>query len=254
MSFFNGLEVNLEKYIEGFFKGRLKGRIQPMDIAKLLVREMRDKKRVSVNKVYVPNVFTVSMAVEDWSAVVTIAPALAEELQGYLKQKAQEKDFTLVAQPLVKFSEEPTLEAGKVSVCATFGVPVQEVGGNSGPAGESEDTRSFRLPGNTLPVPVMKLPEKYCLQVTEGQDKGRLFYMDGHSITVGRRQNCNIILTDASVSRRHAAMDMLNGQWLLTDMESTNGTFVNGVRITKKELHPGDAVKFGSTLCVFKVE
>lgn len=261
---FSGLEGNLEKYIEGFFKDKFKGRVQPVEIAKKLFREMRDRKRVSISNVYVPNEYTVYLNSEDWQAVSTIAPRLADELQEFLVEKAKEKSFTLVASPLVTFSEDNSLGEGLLRVEGRFGNPVtqRENGIGMGEAAaakqaaveEFEDTLCYRPARDTSPVPVVPTEVKAYLEVSAGPQEGKVFSLEPYPMIIGRRENCDIIITDSSVSRRHARVEYYQGSFKLSDLGSTNGTFVNGVRIDKKVIEPGDAVKFGSTLCYFKVE
>jgi hypothetical protein len=64
-------------------------------------------------------------------------------------------------------------------------------------------------------------------------------------LLLGRHHGCDIRLTDLSVSRRHAQLRFRDGRWILQDLDSTNGTRVNGVRVGRCELRPGDAVEVG---------
>jgi len=89
------------------------------------------------------------------------------------------------------------------------------------------------------------------IQVIQGPDKGRTFELvDGENI-VGRL-DCNIELTDGTVSRRHAALTIRDGRWTLEDLGSANGTFLNGVRLSRSDdVQRGDQIRCGSTLLVF---
>ncbi|MHB8156750.1 MAG: FhaA domain-containing protein [Desulfocucumaceae bacterium] len=259
MGFFSGLEGSLEKYIEGFFRDKFRGRVQPLDIAKKLAREMRDRKRVSVNLVYAPNDYDVYLNPEDLASILYLAEALSEELQEYLRQKAEEKDFTMVADPRVNFFEDNGLKPGQIRVSGKFG-------NTSGSTSESrdseaeegntfEDTLNFRRVSiDTSPMPVIK-QKSYCfLEVVEGPVAGKIFRLTDFPSVVGRRDSCDIIIQDESVSRRHARLEPQEGSWLVTDLDSTNGTFVNGERMKTKLLAPGDTVKFGAVLCALKVD
>lgn len=61
-------------------------------------------------------------------------------------------------------------------------------------------------------------------------------------LTLGRRESCDICLRYPSISGQHCELSFLDGCWILRDLKSTNGVKVNGVKVTKKVLHPGDAV------------
>lgn len=62
---------------------------------------------------------------------------------------------------------------------------------------------------------------------------------------IGRDRGCDVVLSGAEVSRRHARLFFRDGSWVLQDLESTNGTTVNGVRVGRCELRPGDRLILG---------
>jgi pSer/pThr/pTyr-binding forkhead associated (FHA) protein len=66
-----------------------------------------------------------------------------------------------------------------------------------------------------------------------------------NDITIGRDRGCDVILSGAEVSRRHARLFFRDGSWVLQDLQSTNGTTVNGVRVGRCELRPGDTLILG---------
>ncbi|MGO9957879.1 MAG: FHA domain-containing protein [Solirubrobacteraceae bacterium] len=62
---------------------------------------------------------------------------------------------------------------------------------------------------------------------------------------MGRHRGRDVVLSDLSVSRRHARLVFRDGRWILQDLDSTNGTEVNGCRVGRCELRPGDHVALG---------
>ncbi len=89
------------------------------------------------------------------------------------------------------------------------------------------------------------------LTVLQGPDKGRTLRTSDEMVLLGRVSS-QISLTDPTISRRHAELRMVNGGWVLSDLNSTNGTYVNGVRISKPtRLKHGDQIRVGSTLLVY---
>ena len=64
-------------------------------------------------------------------------------------------------------------------------------------------------------------------------------------LLVGRDQSCDVVISNLSVSRRHARLHFRDGRWILQDLNSTNGTLVNALRVGRCELHPGDRLIFG---------
>jgi glycosyltransferase A (GT-A) superfamily protein (DUF2064 family) len=67
-------------------------------------------------------------------------------------------------------------------------------------------------------------------------------------LLIGRHDCCDVVLQDESVSRLHARLVARDGGWVLQDLESTNGTLLNGVRVGRCELRPGDRLLVGTSL------
>ena len=89
------------------------------------------------------------------------------------------------------------------------------------------------------------------IYIIQGPDKGRRFELTETETTVGR-QDSDIELADNTVSRRHLRLDREDGNWMLADLGSANGTFLNGMRLKRPMVvHPGDQIRCGRTLLVF---
>jgi len=71
--------------------------------------------------------------------------------------------------------------------------------------------------------------------------------LDSDRVVVGRHATCDVVLGDASVSRRHAQLTFRGGAWTVQDLSSTNGTSVNGVRVGRTSLRAGDLLVLGSS-------
>jgi pSer/pThr/pTyr-binding forkhead associated (FHA) protein len=91
-------------------------------------------------------------------------------------------------------------------------------------------------------------------QVLEGIDKGRTFRELTTPVTIGREEGNVLRLNDERVSRFHAKVQYDNGEMILTDLESTNGTRVNGNVVQIRRLRPGDRVGLGRSLLLFGSE
>jgi pSer/pThr/pTyr-binding forkhead associated (FHA) protein len=89
------------------------------------------------------------------------------------------------------------------------------------------------------------------LYILQGPDKGRTFEVN-HSPALIGRNSPDLPLTDNTVSRRHSQLIKKNSTWSIHDMNSANGTYVNGVKVsTSMELKQGDQIRCGTTLVVF---
>jgi hypothetical protein len=65
-------------------------------------------------------------------------------------------------------------------------------------------------------------------------------------LLIGRHEDCDVVLSDHAVSRRHARLVFRDGSWVVQDLQSTNGTILNGTRIGRCELRPGDQLTLGN--------
>ena len=253
MGMFSGLEGSLEKYIEGLFKDSISGRVQPVEIAKKLAREMRDRKRVSISNIYVPNEYTVFLHRSDWESIYTFSGTLSKELQDYVSHKAAEKRYSLSGRPLVKFVTDDNIPVGSISVESRFSEEPPEEENLIPDLEPIDHTQRFTPVKDSARAE--SEPFLYAkLQVDKGPESGKTFNLNKASIVIGRRENCDVVLSDTSISRSHARLETHRGGYTIYDLGSTNGTTVNGERITSKALMPGDKITFGTTVCIFKVE
>ena len=98
----------------------------------------------------------------------------------------------------------------------------------------------------------MQVPPRF-LVVIEGPDKDREFVLLPCQMRIGRHPDNHICLSDSRVSRRHAVLDYDRKlkKYLLIDLQSTNGTYLNDRRIEKGFLSPGDRIRAGSSVLEF---
>ena len=80
---------------------------------------------------------------------------------------------------------------------------------------------------------------------------GRTHALEGAKVVLGRSKDCDVQVEDANVSRRHAELRREGGAWWLVDLDSTNGTELNGKRVKRSKLDDGDTITLGATDLVF---
>jgi hypothetical protein len=84
-----------------------------------------------------------------------------------------------------------------------------------------------------------------------GPNPGKVFPVEGNELTIGRDTSNPISINDAEVSRKHAKMELRGSSYVIQDLGSTNGTFVNGSRISGMQvLNPNDIVSFGENIAL----
>jgi predicted component of type VI protein secretion system len=93
--------------------------------------------------------------------------------------------------------------------------------------------------------------KKVTFQVLEGVDKGRVFRDLGIPVTIGREEGNLLRLNDERVSRFHAKVQQEDGDIIITDLESTNGTRVNGAPVQIRRLRPGDQIGIGRSMLLY---
>ncbi|HLP22717.1 MAG TPA: FHA domain-containing protein [Microbacteriaceae bacterium] len=110
-----------------------------------------------------------------------------------------------------------------------FGQRVRRVANPPGPPVETPPV----LPGAEAVAPIPATAESARrLTITGGPKVGAEIPLSGDEITIGRSPESSLILRDDITSTRHARLSLWNGQWMLQDLDSTNGTFLAGVRVS----------------------
>ncbi|HEX9332941.1 MAG TPA: FHA domain-containing protein [Anaerolineales bacterium] len=93
------------------------------------------------------------------------------------------------------------------------------------------------------------MTSQYQLIMRSGPTPGAAYTLEGDQITIGRDSTNGITINDAEISRRHARLTFQGGKYILEDLGSTNGTFVNGQRLAgPRVLKPGEVVSFGEQI------
>lgn len=90
------------------------------------------------------------------------------------------------------------------------------------------------------------------LVVREGNDQGKQVALGRQQIVIGRSLKNAVQLADETVSRQHARLEYEAGGHVIVDLGSTNGTYVNGKRVDRRRLSPGDRVVLGKTRLVYQ--
>ena len=95
--------------------------------------------------------------------------------------------------------------------------------------------------------------KKASLVIKKGGFPGMAYDLSSPETLIGRNPTTDLTLVDGGISREHAVISFENGVFSIEDLQSTNGTKVNGTRIRSTELHDGDEIQIGGTVFLFEL-
>jgi hypothetical protein len=237
------------------FSRAFSSEVQPVELARKLAKEMDAHKTASVQRVYVPNEYTVFLSRQDRVKLEGYERSLEQELSGYLLEHARRRGYDLLTRPAVEFSTDERLRLGEFGIQARLVKPPAHEG--EGPSqGEEGHTMVYSAVRERARP---KRPERgvEALVATRAVVSlgDRRYVLDGPQATIGRSKSVECVLPDPNVSRRHAELRRSDsGDWQIADLGSTNGVKVNGRRVSSTRLSPGDQVTVGTTTFQFDIE
>lgn len=244
MAFLRSIEAKIEGLLEGVFGRAFRTHVQPIELARKLVKEMDDNRSVSVSRVYVPNEYTVYLSSQDRRQFGAYEASLVKELSDYLAEHARREQYALLTPPRVIVTTDDDLAVGEFGIATR--IAADETDG-SAPAGlpldQPAQTMVYRAPAAVEAEPP---PEVVTLSVG-----GKTYPASKPATTLGRSRQCDVHVADANVSRRHAEVRREDDGYWIVDLGSTNGTVLNGQPVERAALHDGDLITIGATEIVF---
>jgi FHA domain-containing protein len=239
-------EHRLEGMVEGAFARAFKSELQPVEVASAIQREMDDRAAiVAQGRTLVPNDFVVEVAEDDYARLDVYADSLGIELATLAREYAKEQGYSFVGPVRMRFEGVRDLTTG------TFRILSGVIRGTTVEDGE------IRRPASDVPQPTGAFHGNPRLLVSgpeAGPDGGtqRTYEISTPLIILGRGTDCDLRLVDPGVSRHHAEIRVEDGEVVLVDLGSTNGTFVNGQPVRRVTLTDGTRVTLGRTTLVFR--
>ena len=205
-------ERRLERLVEGVFAKAFRRGLTPIEVGRRLTREMDVRRTVGVRGLIAPNEFRVAVSPGDHENVIAkMEQAVTRDLAGYVREHAREEGYVLVGPVKVIFEIDATMGAGEFLVTSDM---AESAGG-----------------------PVAALVAADGKRVDIAQDP----------VTIGRHPECEIVLNDQEVSRQHAEVRREDGQFVVVDLGSLNGTKVNGAGVkAPRPLEDGDTISIGA--------
>ena len=250
MSVLRNLEAKLEAFVEGAFSRAFKSRVQPVELARKLAKEMEENQVVSISRTYVPNEYVVFLSPRDREQFTSYEGALKKELSDYLLEHARGEGLALVTRPTVEFRTDERLSLGEFGIQAHLIQPPDEE------LGEQEPQPADY--GHTMVYSATAEARRLVEPPSDGRallvGGGKRTVLSGNRLLIGRSRDCELVLDDPNVSRRHAELRRQEGAWIVADLGSTNGVKVNGRRVEHAVLKPGDEITLGVSRLTFEQE
>lgn len=251
MTVLRNIEAKIESLFEGVFGRAFRTHVQPVELARKLAKEMDDHRMVSVSRVYAPNEYAVYLSPSDREQFESYEESLVAELQEYLAEHGRRESYVLLSSPTVAINTDEDLAVGEFGIATRM---VQPEPGEAAPVPEAAPGATMVYRPKAAPPTQAVTPEELGVEpevVTLTVD-GTQHVVDKQSVVIGRSKDCDIRLADANVSRRHAEVRQEGTAYWLVDLESTNGSTVNGRRQQRARLENDDRITVGSTEIVFQ--
>jgi hypothetical protein len=245
------LEHAASRLLEGWTARLFGTRLQPVQLAKRVIRAMESHQTISLSKTFVPNSYVVSLAPIDFAQFEPYRRSLERDLAEAVLGAARDRSYTLLAYPSVELERDEDLPPGDVRVsCALVDASGEEVEPDAPSLGAAEPGHTMVLDREALLRDRPRVPKAEL----EIPSERRRMELRAEAFTIGRDPQSDIVVHDRRVSRKHAEIRLRLGRFTLYDLQSTNGTYVNGRRVTEVVLADGDRVSIGGTEIVLHQE
>jgi hypothetical protein len=268
-----GVLQRFERRLEGMvglaFARLFKGKVHPAEIAKALQREADEQRSVmGEGRVLAPNVYVVRLGETDFAHLGQWSDQLAGELADMVTEHIEDEGYQVFDKVTVQLEQDDELTTGIFEVSSHVADPAR-------PLPRSAAAPVAPPPGHPGVPPLPPLPPLRGRGATDtgkqnpsmvGRAGSRttsthVLVVDGpgtrHELTtgrnvIGRGTEADIRLPDTGVSRKHVDVVLEGNVAVVEDLGSTNGTLVNGRRVTRQPLSDGDVIRIGHSVLVYR--
>jgi hypothetical protein len=219
----------MEDAVEGSLRRVFPTTIQPVQLAKSAARAMEEAQVIGLRGAEVPNSYRLRLASADLARFADYRGTLARELSHYLVDYARERGLRPIAEPRVELLEDASVRVGSVRAEARYlDLPPARA---TEVQAALEGTRRLRLADldNARPrkptaiAPALWLTDRFGLRFALDPPMG--------VVRVGRATDNEVAIDNQCVSRYHAQLRWVQSNWLVYDLDSTNGSFVDDQRV-----------------------
>jgi hypothetical protein len=242
------VEAFVSRLIEGWSARLFGAKLQPVQIAKRLIRAMEAHQTISLSKTFVPNSYVVSLGPTDFAQFEQYRRSLERDLAETLLGAARERSFTLLGYPSVEIERDDDMPPGDIRVSsAMVDASGDEVAADPKALGAVESGHTMVLDREALLRDRPRAP-----RATLEQRDASPVALGPEPVLIGRDPQNDVVLDDRRVSRKHAEIRLRLGRYTLYDLQSTNGTYVNGRRVAERVLDDGDKISVGGLEILFR--
>ncbi|WP_150307337.1 FhaA domain-containing protein [Planctomonas psychrotolerans] len=217
MGILDSFEKGIERAVNGAFAKTFKSGLQPVEISSALRRELDTKAAVvDRDRILVPNKFTLRLSAPDYERMTSLGEALTDELVQAIERHASTQGYQFAGGISISLRPDDSLSEGVLGI----------------------DSRSIK--GSVAWTPVLDIAgTRYPLIATR--------------TVIGRGSEADITVADTGISRKHVEVTWDGSRAFVVDLDSTNGSKLNGERVRKAALAPDSVIEIGRTTIVFRV-
>lgn len=241
MGLLDNLEQRLDRIVNGSFSKAFKSEVQPVELGAALQQEIDTRAKPLNDQLVAPNIFIIELSPTDNARLAPYFDTLIAELTQLANSYIAEQRYRIQHRINISFGLDQAFETG------VFRIKSQTA--------EPEQIQRVVLPSANQPVPVEPQIPVAAMTATITPlltDISGAEYRLTKSVTnIGRGTDADIQIADGGASRMHCAI-VLGSQVVIRDLGSTNGTSVNGQRITETVLQDGSLIKIGNTTFTYK--
>lgn len=225
MSILDRFEKHVERGVNGVFSRFGSKDLQPVDLSGALEKEIDSKARViSQNRTVVPNEYRFELSTPDFDKIEEWgSESLANELADGLTKYATNQSYSFEGPVTVIFEENLDISKGE------FRLTSETVRGNAAPVTNRNEAKDF---------PVLEI-------------SGRQYLLTAAKTIIGRGSDCDIVIDDPGISRKHLEITITPRGVVARDLHSTNGVYVEGHLVPAATLIDGNTITIGRTRIVF---
>ncbi len=237
------LERSIERVIQSPVDSLFRQDIQPAEIERHLERAMLDNCRRASGANIMPNAYVVELGPDDFATIAPYRTSLVRRLESWLTDRAEMHEGTLLDRIQVDIRESDRARRRRPIVSAS----ITDIERPQAPS------RRRRQAAGQTEIYQVASTGSCTLRLLTGSNAGTTYSIPEGSSTLGRSSEADIHIEASDVSRKHLRIERSGGRVSITDLDSTNGTRVNGDPVQRATLRNGDEVLVGMQALRFSI-